>query len=100
MKKIRSSNNKTDQTHYTNKFVESLGQASFQIYKPEQLHETKNDTSFYSKDYKYNAHVPTGVWLTGAPLLWQQGYTGKGCTVGVIDTGIDPTHNDLQSLPR
>ena len=31
----------------------------------------------------------------GAPPLWQAGVTGKGVRIAVIDTGIDPTHPDL-----
>ncbi len=40
--------------------------------------------------------VPPGVQLTGAPLLWKQSIAGKGIVVGVIDSGIDRTHHDLQ----
>jgi serine protease AprX len=33
--------------------------------------------------------------------VWQvQGYTGKGVAIGVVDTGIDATHPDLQSGSR
>jgi serine protease AprX len=33
--------------------------------------------------------------------IWQnQGYTGKGVAIGVVDTGIDATHPDLQSGTR
>jgi major intracellular serine protease len=39
--------------------------------------------------------VPTGVWITGAPLLWSQKINGDGVIVGVIDTGIDSSHPDL-----
>lgn len=31
----------------------------------------------------------------GAPPVWDAGYTGEGVTVAVLDSGIDPTHPDL-----
>ncbi|MBE1591567.1 S8 family serine peptidase [Nonomuraea angiospora] len=32
----------------------------------------------------------------GAPQAWEQGLTGKGVTVAVLDTGYDPEHPDLK----
>jgi subtilisin family serine protease len=34
----------------------------------------------------------------GAPALWNQGITGTGIRVAVLDTGLDPTHPDLDDL--
>jgi hypothetical protein len=34
----------------------------------------------------------------GAPQAWQQGLTGAGVTVAVLDTGYDPDHPDLKGV--
>jgi len=31
----------------------------------------------------------------GAPQLWHQGFTGAGVRIAVLDTGLDPSHPDL-----
>ncbi len=39
--------------------------------------------------------IPWGVDRVGAPAAWAAGITGTGVKVGIIDSGIDPTHPDL-----
>jgi subtilisin family serine protease len=42
---------------------------------------------------------PTGTPIDLAvPQLWDQGITGKGITIAVLDTGMDLTHQDLDDL--
>ncbi|MBL7253547.1 S8 family serine peptidase [Paractinoplanes lichenicola] len=46
-------------------------------------------------DAKGTFTAAAGAQQIGAPLAWQQGLTGAGVTVGVIDSGVDVTHPDL-----
>lgn len=40
--------------------------------------------------------IPRGVQYINAPEQWQQGRTGKGVVIAVIDTGVDYNHPDLR----
>jgi subtilisin family serine protease len=39
--------------------------------------------------------LDVSVPRVGAPAAWESGYTGRGSTVAVLDSGIDDTHPDL-----
>lgn len=44
-------------------------------------------------DIKYT--IPYGVKMINATKMWEKGYTGKGVTIAVIDTGCDASHPAL-----
>lgn len=41
--------------------------------------------------------VTTNVVNIGATVLWEQGYTGKGVVVAILDTGCNSKHQDLNN---
>ncbi|MEO1430889.1 MAG: S8 family peptidase [Cyanobacteria bacterium J06632_19] len=38
-----------------------------------------------------------GADAVNAPEVWEEGYTGKGVVVAVLDTGVDYNHDDLKN---
>lgn len=47
-------------------------------------------------DEPVHAMLDSSVALIGIRQMWQEGITGKGIRIGLIDTGIDPKHPDLR----
>lgn len=45
----------------------------------------------------FDASIPGSQVMTGigAPVAWKAGYTGKGVTVAIVDSGVDALHRDL-----
>jgi len=50
--------------------------------------------------FESEVRIPLGdaIKLTGAPDLWEQGLTGKGIKVGVIDTGVSTEHEMIKPV--
>jgi len=71
---------------------------------------TLYDTQTY-KDAVWNMNSRINEWYTteilsknygnhleeiGAPAAWARGYTGKGSTIAILDTGIDMDHSEFE----
>jgi serine protease AprX len=46
-------------------------------------------------DEPVHTMLDVSVPLIGTPQVWQQGITGSGIKVAIVDTGIDPNHPDF-----
>ncbi len=46
-------------------------------------------------EYFYDIDYLWGMDAISAPEAWELGFTGKGASVYVLDSGIDPDHSDL-----
>lgn len=51
---------------------------------------TPND--FETQEYRNS----TGLWVINASQAYAKGYTGKGITLGVLDTGVNSGHFEFQ----
>lgn len=69
--------------------------------EPDEVISVGEDNILPLKQINPSCARPSNAWgveKIGAPAVWQQGITGKGITVAVIDSGIDAKHPDLKDL--
>jgi serine protease AprX len=52
--------------------------------------------SYVEKDVAFHAALAHAAPQIGAPVARESGYTGKGVTIAIVDTGIDGTHPDFK----
>ncbi len=57
--------------------------------------ELRGEIRRIALDAKREVLLDTSAAQVGAPVAWAGGLTGKGVSVGLIDTGVDETHPDL-----
>ena len=62
---------------------------------PNVTYTITDDESVLVDQELYSPNMLSSAPFIGANTAWDAGYTGKGVTVAVIDTGADYTHPDL-----
>lgn len=63
--------------------------ASLLIAQPVQA---SSPIDFETQEYRNS----TGLWVINAAQAYAKGYTGKGITLGVLDTGVNSGHFEFQ----
>ena len=48
------------------------------------------------QDLPVRALLDTSIPQIGVPRLWAEGLTGEGIKIGIVDSGVDASHPDLQ----
>ncbi len=81
-------------THRTYRLLLSAMAQSMTLDAVERLTE-RDEVEMIWYDEPVHTMLDASAPLIGAPMVWQQGVTGAGVKVAVVDTGIDPNHPDF-----
>ncbi|MDX5474958.1 MAG: S8 family serine peptidase [Bacillaceae bacterium] len=65
------------------------------VYPNQTYQVTQMDPSHLLSPESFSPMMMDSAPYIGAGEAWKAGYTGKGVTVAIIDTGVDYTHPDL-----
>ncbi|MCE7001861.1 S8 family serine peptidase [Kibdelosporangium philippinense] len=76
--------------------VEGQRMQAKRVPKGQAWQELKTSQDKVWLDGKRKLSLKESVPQIGTPAAWQAGFTGKGVTVAVLDTGIDATHPDFK----
>jgi subtilisin family serine protease len=79
----------------TARALPSLTANAVTVTKGQAWAQLKDSAATVWLDGKRQVSLDESVPQIGAPTAWQAGFTGKGVTVAVLDTGIDATHPDF-----
>ncbi|MBC8329607.1 MAG: S8 family serine peptidase [Planctomycetes bacterium] len=75
--------------------VYGSGQAYLDVDRPKHLRVLPSDPGFGNQWHLHNTSLP--IADINAEPAWTNGFTGTGATVGILEWGVEHTHQDLSA---